>query len=126
MPRADTIYCPKCGGRGSTKRGGSSRFKHGVRRRRRECLVCDHRWTSVEISLEEYNSLVGGVDARGQAATERAERAELALKYERSARMTDIRAALTELTRVPRDVQAQMVAARLHARGELLRDLVRL
>lgn len=43
--------CPKCGKR-ARNLGSSQRLNRG--QRRRECPACEHRWTSIEIPVEDY------------------------------------------------------------------------
>lgn len=95
-----------------------------MRRRRRRCVACGHRWNSVELTAADYGELIAAHRRELQRERERAARAERALTWEREARMTDIRTALRELARVARDKRATLVIHRLQARGELLRDLV--
>lgn len=62
------IDCPKC-------RSGShvtnSRQTHGTVRRRRECERCGHRWTTREISDEEWLALTEGTRAEARSKASR-------------------------------------------------------
>lgn len=49
------MNCPKCGD--SEPMVIDSRQKPYGIRRRRECLVCGHRYSTVEISIDRYNFL---------------------------------------------------------------------
>lgn len=49
------MICPKCQD-DMTEVIDSRVMPYGVRRRR-ECLVCDHRWTTVEIDVDQYKTL---------------------------------------------------------------------
>lgn len=48
------MVCPKCGG-GSTV-CKNSRYKEGTVYRRRACLDCDGRFTTIEVSFEAFSS----------------------------------------------------------------------
>lgn len=118
----DPTVCSSC----ATGSAGviETRYRGGMRRRRRRCVSCGHRWNSVEVTLEDYTALTDEHERLLQRERERAARAERALTWERKARMTDIRTALQEIARVARDKRATLVIHRLQARGEMLRDLV--
>jgi len=51
------ILCPGCGERGKTRILDSrqtDRDGRDIRWRRRACSVCEHRWSTVEMSADEY------------------------------------------------------------------------
>ena len=53
-----SVPCPikDCTGSGAVT---DSRLQYGVTRtRRRQCRVCQHRWTTVEISQDRYRELL--------------------------------------------------------------------
>jgi len=47
--------CSKCGGK---SRVLSTRTNPARVYRRRSCLLCEHRWTTLEIRLSEYEGLI--------------------------------------------------------------------
>lgn len=49
------MNCPKCGGNTVVK---DSNPKVDQVRRRRECVVCNHRFTTVEIDFDSYKTLM--------------------------------------------------------------------
>lgn len=53
-PIVDGIQCPECNGE---SRVTDSRDGIDARRRRRECYICKHRYTTYEIHAEQYDKL---------------------------------------------------------------------
>jgi len=51
------MKCPHCSWGGSTVL--EARQTQQYKRRRRECPSCEHRWTTVEVTAEEYTRLKG-------------------------------------------------------------------
>lgn len=47
--------CPSCHGQPVTV--VDSRYIDGMRRRRRRCPQCNHRWTTVEVSIAELKAM---------------------------------------------------------------------
>lgn len=54
------MVCPKCGG-GSTV-CKNSRYKEGTVYRRRTCLDCGWKFSTVEVSLEAFSSMKAQLD----------------------------------------------------------------
>lgn len=51
------MKCPQCSWGSSTVL--EARQTQQYKRRRRECLSCEHRWTTVEVTAEEHTRLKG-------------------------------------------------------------------
>ena len=49
-------FCPKC--QGDSKVVDMRTLGSGSNRRRRECVKCEWRWSSIEITDEEYNRVM--------------------------------------------------------------------
>jgi len=49
------MKCPHCSWGSSAVL--EARQTQQYKRRRRECLSCEHRWTTVEVTAEEYKEL---------------------------------------------------------------------
>lgn len=50
----DSVQCPKCNGESKVV---DSRDEELARRRRRQCNICKHRYTTYEIHADEYNRI---------------------------------------------------------------------
>lgn len=46
--------CPSCGKTGS--KIIDTRMKNGYRKRKRECLSCGARWSTIEVRVKEQNT----------------------------------------------------------------------
>ena len=49
-------FCQKC--QGDSKVIDMRTLESGSNRRRRECVKCERRWSSIEITDEEYNRVI--------------------------------------------------------------------
>ena len=49
-------FCPKC--QSDSKVIDMRTLESGSNRRRRECVQCEWRWSSIEITDEEYNRVM--------------------------------------------------------------------
>lgn len=49
------MICPKCNN--DQTKCKDSRYKDGTVYRRRTCLACGYKFTTIEVSLETYNEL---------------------------------------------------------------------
>lgn len=53
-----SIMCPKCNGRSEVVDSRVSPGKYGAYRRRRVCLSCEFRYSTMEINVVEYKALL--------------------------------------------------------------------
>lgn len=51
------LQCPKCN-KDSTVKDSRWSEKRGLLLRRRNCLACDLRWSTLEISVDQYEALI--------------------------------------------------------------------
>lgn len=63
------MKCPQCGGLDDRVANGRQKADNTIMRRRRECLACQHRWTTYEFMAdslkdkEDCQSLMDLVDS---------------------------------------------------------------
>jgi transcriptional regulator NrdR family protein len=64
--RGSVRQCPRCGGPKSEV--ADSRDEAGRLKRRRKCLACGHRWSTVEMPIAAYEAITTAKEALGAAA----------------------------------------------------------
>jgi len=97
-PRRTSIPCPHCGGRKSYSVGGNADERRV--RRRRQCAACGQRFTTCEVSAEDYKRLQTAQDLDGYRARLESWAAEQQEKFKK-----DLEAALTVRQMFERDRQ---------------------